>query len=403
MDVFVARQPIFNREKDIFAYELLFRNGESNSFPDIDGDTATTSLLSSSFFTVGIDEITGGRLAFINFTESLLKQGTPQLFPSDKLVVEILENVVPSIEMVEVCTNLKEKGYQLALDDFVFSGGHKELLEVCDIVKVDFRLTAPEDVEKLVFDLRPHNCKLLAEKIETYDDFNRAVSLGFDYFQGYFFSKPEILKNKDLSSSELTIMQLIAQINSETFDISALESIVVQDVSVSYKLINYLNSPHFGRLQPVSSLKQAISFLGEKDFRLFATLIAASKLSDEKPTELIRLSIIRARFLELAAAELGEDSSEFFLLGLFSLIDAILDKKMEEILAKLVLSEKIQAALLQKEGRLYPFLRLIESYERGNWLAFKFVRRKVPLEDWKIVELYIESVKWAESFGVLRN
>ncbi len=403
MDVFVARQPIFNRQKAIFAYELLFRNGETNSFPEIDGDTATTSLLSSSFFTVGIDEITGSKLAFINFTASLLKQGTPQLFPSDKLVVEILEDVVPSREIVEVCKRLKEKGYRLALDDFAYAENYNELLGICDIIKVDFRLTPPEKIERLLIDLQGYDCKLLAEKVETYDDFHRAEALGFDYFQGYFFSKPEILKNKDLSSSQLTIMQLISQINSDFFDISALESIMVQDVSVSYKLINYLNSPHFGRLQPVSSLRQAISFLGEKDFRLFATLIAASKLTDEKPTELIRLSIIRARFLELAAGQLGENSSELFLLGLFSLIDAILDKKMEEILAKLPLSEKIQLALDKKEGALYPFLRFIESYETGNWLAFQFVRRKVPLEDRKIIELYIESVRWAESFGDLQN
>lgn len=403
MDVFVARQPIFNREKAIFAYELLFRNGDSNSFPDVDGDTATTSLLSSSFFTVGIDEITDNKRAFINFTDTLLKDGTPQLFSKDKIVVEILEDVVPTREILEACRKLKENGYQLALDDFVYSSDYKELLRICDIIKVDFRSMSPEGVEKLMVHMQGYSCKLLAEKIETYDDFNRAERLGFDYFQGYFFSKPEILKNKDLSSSQLTIMQLITQLNSKDFDRAALESILVQDVSVSYKLINYLNSPHFGRLQPVSSLREAISFLGDKDFRRFATLIATSKLSNDKPNELIRHSIIRARFLELTALELEENSSELFLLGLFSLVDAILDKKVKDILAKLPVSEKIHMALLEKKGPLYPFLRFIESYETGNWRAFEFVRRTIALEDSRIVELYIESVKWADSYRDLRN
>ncbi|MBM9602859.1 EAL and HDOD domain-containing protein [Desulfopila inferna] len=399
MDVFVARQPIFDREKILFGYELLFREGNSNVFPDIDGDTATTSLLSSSFFTVGIDRIAVGKPAFINFTEDLIKEGTPHLFPQDKLVVEILESVSPDPKTIQACRELKEQGYMLALDDFVYSGSFDELLELVDIVKIDFRLTSRETIETMITSLLSRGCKILAEKIETYEEFNAAASLGFQYFQGYFFSRPEILKNKELSASQLIMLQLLAQLNSAEFDISTLEELVIQDVSISYKLLNYLNSAHFSRLQPISSIKQAISFLGEKSFKLFVSLIVTSKLAENKPLELIRLSIVRARFLELVGIETGRDSSEMFLLGLFSLIDAMLDKNMEEIFSKLPLSWNIQSALLHRQGELFFFLRLLESYETGNWVAFKYAHKKAAIDSGKVVEFYLESLRWAESFN----
>jgi EAL and modified HD-GYP domain-containing signal transduction protein len=401
MDVYVARQPIFDREKQLVGYELLFRSGDTNAFPDIDGDTATTSLLSSSFFTVGIDKIAAGKPAFINFTKDLITRGTPQLFPQDKLVVEILENVFPDKEIIQACRDLKEQGYTLALDDFVYSKCFDELLMLVDIIKIDFRLTPIEGIGEMIDALQKFDCKWIAEKIETYEEFDQAFSLGFHYFQGYFFSKPELLKNKDLSASQLTMMQLLAQLNSEHFDVVLLEQLVIQDVSISYKLIRYLNSSHFSRLQPISSVRQAISFLGEKDFKLFVTLIVTSKLADDKPMELVRLSVIRARFLELIGRDLGRDSSEMFLLGLFSLIDAMLDKKMEEIFTKLPLSKNIQAALLHRDGELFFYLRVLESYETGNWLAFKYASKKVAIKSEKVVQYYIESIKWSEAFSRL--
>ncbi len=403
MDVFVARQPIFDREKNLYAYELLFRTGITNCFPDIDGDTATTSLLSSSFFTVGIDKIASGKIAFINFTGELIRRGTPHLFPHEKLMVEILEDVEPDLEIINACKSLKEGGYELALDDFVYSKKYHELLEICDIIKIDFHGCPVEQVKEMVASLEIYKCRLLAEKIETYEEYDTAISLGFDFFQGYFFSRPEILQNKDLSASQLTMMQLIAQVNNEEFDVNSLEKIVTQDVSISYKLINYLNSSSFSRSQPLSSIKEAISFLGEDGFKLFVSLIATSKLAQNKPGELIRYSIIRAKFLELIGKEIKINSSELFLLGLFSLIDAMLDKSMEDILSKLPLSTNIISALQHRNGDLFVYLRLLETYESGNWVAFKYALKKTGIESEKLVKFYIESLNWAESFGKLDN
>ncbi|MEE4240845.1 MAG: EAL domain-containing protein [Desulfopila sp.] len=399
MDVFVARQPIFDRNKKIFAYELLFRAGMSNGFPDIDGNTATSSLLSSSFFTVGIEKIAAGKKAFINFTEQLILKEAPHLFSKKKLVVEILEDVEPSEAIVAACKELKEQGYQLALDDFVYSKRFDSLIALSDIIKIDFRLTPAEEIKKMVPVLQQFNCKLLAEKVETHEEFKDALSLGFDYFQGYFFAKPEVLKNRDLSTSKLTMLRLISQMNSKEFDVAGLEELVVQDVSISYKLLNYLNSAKFSRLQPLSSVRQAISFLGERGFRQFTSLVATSRLADDKPNELLRISIIRARFLERIGLELKANDSELFLLGLFSCIDAMLDRSLEEIFTQLPLSENITAPLVERKGELFIFLRLIETYESGNWVAYKYAQKKVGLEDEKIVGFYLEAISWADSFS----
>jgi c-di-GMP-related signal transduction protein len=399
MDVFVARQPIFSRNKRLFAYELLFRSGMSNGFPNIDGSLATSSLLSTSFFTVGIERIAGKRKSFINFTEKLLLNGTPSLFPHNKIVVEILETVQPTEEIIEACKRLRSKGYDLVLDDFVYAMQFRPLIELSKIIKVDFRSTPADEIQKMVKQLSTYSCKLLAEKIETYEEFQEALAMGFVYFQGYFFAKPEVLKNKEIPPSKLAILQLIADVNTAEFNVAALERLINQDVSISFKLLTYLNSAYFNRLQPISSIRQAIAFLGESGFKLFVTLIAAGKLADNKPDELIRASIIRARFLEHIGQELNMASSEFFMLGLFSLLDAMLDNSMEYLVSKLPLTDDVNDALVGRKGRLFPYLQLAETYESGNWPDFEKAQEQSGITGEKIIQFYIDALGWADSFS----
>ncbi len=401
MDVFIARQPIFTRQKKIFAYELLFRNSMVNAFPDVDGETATSSLLSSTFLTIGIDNISGGHRVFINFTEDLLLRGIPTLLPKDKILVEVLENVTPSRAVIDACLALKRKGYELALDDFVYANNLVPLIEIAKIIKIDFRLTPLEEIEKLVKALSVYPCKLLAEKVETHEEFQQALFLGFSYFQGYFFSKPEILKNKDISSSQLTIMQLICEVNRVEFDITTLDRIINQDVSISYKLLNYLNSAFFSRLQPLSSIRQAITYLGERGTRLFVSLIATSRLAAHKPDELMKTSIIRARFLEHLGVELKKTSGEFFMLGLFSLIDAMLDNSMEYLIGQLPLTDTVSEALVKRSGPLFPYLRLVELYEVGEWQGIEQALAALNLTEEKVVRFYLDAVQMADSYSSL--
>jgi EAL and modified HD-GYP domain-containing signal transduction protein len=395
MDVFVARQPIFNRHRRIFAYELLFRDGNSNAFPGVDGDEATSSLLSSSFFTVGIEQIASGHRAFINFTEEMLLRGVPSMFPARSVVVEILEDVEPTEELIAACSTLVSKGYMLALDDFVYSRDRIPLLELAKIIKIDFTQSSNEQILELVAISQKYHCKLLAEKIETYEEYYRASRMGFVYFQGYFFAKPEVLKNKEISSSQLIYMRLIMEVNRAEFEIKKLESLIKQDVAISYKLIKYLNSAYYSRLQPLSSIRQAIAFLGELGIKMFVSLIATSKLSENKPDELIRTSCIRARFLELLGKELHQDQGIFFMLGLFSLLDAILDTPMESLLKQLPVSEGIKEALVYKTGSLFPYLQLIQLYESGQWSELDQIMTHLDLENTNIMDFYLDAVCWS--------
>lgn len=396
MDAFVARQPIFHGSKKLFAYELLFRTGMSNAFPGIDGGVATSSLLSSSFFTVGIERISGGKLVFINFTEELLRRGVPTLFPKTEIVVEVLEDVQPTEEVIAACRDLQQKGYLLALDDFVFRDNLQPLIDMARIIKIDFRLTPLEEIAEMLKRIKGGRCRFLAEKIETHEEFVEAKALGFHYFQGYFFAKPEILKNREVSPSQLTVARLICEVNRRDMEFRQLEELINQDVAISFKLINYLNSAYFARKQPVSSIRQAVAYLGERGIRMFVSLIVASRLVEQKPDELLRLSAIRGKFLEQVAITLGINEGELFMLGLFSLLDAMLDNPMEVLVGRLPLSVEVREALVQRSGSLAPFLLLVEAYEQCHWSDVDLRLQQLQLDPEKIQTFYLDAVRLAD-------
>ncbi len=245
MEVYLARQPIFHRNKDIFGYELLFRDGLFNAFPQIDGDTASSNVLSNSFFCMGIDQITGGKKAFINFTQELLLQKMPLLFPRDHLVVEILENVQSNRSLILACREIASAGYQLALDDFIYDPGLEPLIAMAGIIKIDIRLTPGDQAKEILNKLSAYPVKFLAEKVETYEEFEKYLEMGFDYFQGYFFSKPQVLKARDISPSKISLLQIMTEINRDEMQFSAVEKLISRDVSVSFKLLRYINSPYY--------------------------------------------------------------------------------------------------------------------------------------------------------------
>jgi c-di-GMP-related signal transduction protein len=401
MEVYVARQPIFNKNKKLFGYELLFRDGLSNAFPDIDGDTATSKLLSNSFFSIGMNQLTSGKTAFINFTQSLLLNKIPMMFPSEKMMVEILEDVDPNEQVISACTDIAEAGYSLALDDFVFKNELQPLIELADIIKIDFMLTPIDEIQKMVDRFKGNNIKLLAEKIETYEEFEKALSMGFMYFQGYFFSKPEIISGKEIAPSKITLLQIVGEANKKDCSFDKLEKLINRDVSISYKLLLYINSAFFKRACEISTIKHAIVLLGEMEIKRFISMVATAELASDKPDELVRTSIIRARFCELMGmhSQNGADISELFLMGLFSLIDAMLDNNMEDIMQTLPLSKNIKQALLEEKGDLADYLKLVSSYESANWETFSSIISKININEKKIPEFYQEAVNWADSYS----
>jgi EAL and modified HD-GYP domain-containing signal transduction protein len=400
MDVYTARQPIFDRKKDIFAYELLFRGGTPNFFPNIDGDCATSRVLSSTFFTTGIEKITGRKKALVNFTRDLLLNDVPLMFPPEKTIIEILEDVEPEEDVLEICRNLSRQGYSLALDDFVYHPKLDPLIELVDIIKVDFRLTGNKDVREYVKLFVPRGKKLLAEKVETYDEFQMACDMGFFYFQGYFFSKPQVLVEKDIPSLKMNLLQIMAESNKDEFSIQEIKKLITRDVGISFKLLRYMNSPYFRRLCEISSIHHAIVLLGELGVRRFLSVIMMSELIQDKPDELLRSSIITARMCEqlgLLNKRIRPNPAMLFTLGLFSLIDAILDDTMENILGKLPLSHTIKSALLGETSDLSEYLLLTESYEMGQWDAALNRASVLGIDSQNLPAIYQDAITWADA------
>jgi EAL and modified HD-GYP domain-containing signal transduction protein len=374
-----------------------------NVFSGVDGDIATSGVLSNSFLNIGIDRLVGNSVAFINFTKKLLVEGFPEFFPNESMVVEILEDVEPDNEVINACKELSKKGYTIALDDFFYRKGMEPLIAVADIIKCDFRAMSPDKMTRLVEKLRKYNKKLLAEKVETNEEFEAALNMGFEYFQGYFFSKPEIIGGKDISPAQINMLEIMSEVNQRHFKFSKVEEIITRDVSISYKLLRYINSAYYRRMNEISSIKQAIVLLGEKGIRSFLSLIAMTNLSQDKPDELIRSSVIRAKFGELIAKSIVSrpDSSELFTLGLFSSIDALLDDTMENIMAKLPLAEAIKIALINGEGNLKHYLDIVKCYERGDWEGFSQLTKKVQIKGEKFPEHFLEAISWADALTSL--
>lgn len=403
MDVFVARQPIFDKDKKIYGYELLFREGMSNFFTGTDGNTATSKVLSNSFLSIGIEELTGNHLAFINFTKDLLLQHMPRLFPKERLVIEVLEDINPEEDIIKACKDLSQKGYKIALDDFLYRPEMKDLISLADIIKFDFRATKTNEIERITDKISGHKLQLLAEKVETYQEFDAAKKMGFEYFQGYFFSKPEVLKGKDFSSVRMNMLEIMTEIIKPDLQFKKMEAMISRDVSISYKLMRYMNSAYFRRAGKISSIKEAIVLLGEKGIKNFCSLIAMTKLAENKPDELIRSSIFRAKFCELAGlvCRYSMDSSELFTLGLFSSIDAILDDQMERLMAKLPLSDELKRALINKDGLINNYLQLAICYEKGDWEGVSGLANEIGIDEHELPKIFMDSMNWADAITSL--
>jgi EAL and modified HD-GYP domain-containing signal transduction protein len=401
MNAHVARQPIFDRRKKISGYELLFRDQTAKYDPGVDGDVATSTVLSNSYFSIGMDALVGGKKSFINFTESLLVQKYPLLLPNDSTVIEILENVNPTAELVAACNEMAQKGYSFALDDFTYEPELQPLIDLAQIIKFDFRLSSMEDIQSYLKQIQHQdNITLLAEKVETYDEFRQAIEMGFDLFQGFFFCKPELVTGKEIPGSQLALLQILAEVNNPSFDTEKLENLITPDVSLSYKLLRYINSAFFAKAQRISSIQQALVYMGEAEIRRFVSLIAMSNMAKGKPGELMRMACIRGKFCELIG-DIAKDSvkpSELFTLGMFSLIDAILDQPMHKVMKELPLEATIDSALVQRKGPLAGYLFLTETYEKAQWEQTHKICQVLNVAEEKLPDLYRQACEWSNTF-----
>lgn len=401
MQAFVARQPIFDRGLRVYGYELLFRSSLENVFSNPDGDHASSKTIADSFFLLGFENITQGKKAFVNVTREVLLRDYVSLLPKELTVVELLESVEPDAEVIAACRLLKAKGYLLALDDFVYEERYAPLLALVDIIKVDVLATNLEEQQSLIDQLACPGLSFLAEKVETREVFQQAMEMGYAYFQGYFFSRPEIVTGRDVPGFKLYYLQILQEIHQPELNFKQLEKIIKRDMSLSYKLLRYINSAYFGRRNQVTSIKQALALLGEKEVKKWASLVVLVSMAQDKPEELVTQAIVRAKLCESLAASVGlaHRVEDLFIMGMFSLIDAILDRELAEVLEELPIASDIKVALLDGNNSLHKVYQYVLAYENADWKKLSAQASGLGTDESLLPQLYIDAIQWVnESF-----
>jgi EAL and modified HD-GYP domain-containing signal transduction protein len=394
---FMARQPILEPDGNVFGYELLSRSGWENRFIG-DSDAATLRMISDGALH-GIESLTRGRRAFVNCTRQSLVEGLASLLPRHT-VLEILETVSPDAEVIQSCKELKEFGYQIALDDFQLAPSMEPLLDIADFVKVDFRLSGPEERSRILRRLRSCQATPIAEKIETAEEYRIAQAEGFRLFQGYFFCHPLVFRVKRPANAGRNTFRLIAALSYKEVDFTRLAELVKTEVSICYRLLRLVNSVAFGLSQPVRSLQTALMLVGEKQFRNLVLNAIAVETLNGSPDELLIRVLQRARFLEQLSPYTGEDAQEQYLFGLLSLMGDMLGATLQEVIEALPLREEFKAAIYGTPNRVSMGLRLMESYESGDWITMQELSQELKISGIKLTHLYKESLHWAEQVAL---
>lgn len=398
--IFVARQPIFDQNNNIWAYELLFRKSQDAETAQVmDQDAATAQVIVEGFSMATFDEDTETKY-FINFPENLILKGSPLALPAASCVIEILETVTPTPKIIEACKSLKEAGYTLALDDFVDQTDMDDLLSLADIVKVDVAALDTPQLIKLTQRLQRWSCALLAEKVEQPGTYRLLKTLGYTYFQGYLFSRPKLIEGRTISAEGVSKVRLLKELSKGNFDVNQLSKIISNDISLSYRLIKYINSVYHGLLHEITSIQQAIILLGYLPLQHWLLMVILSDLAITPATrEISFLSVKRAKFLELLAKE--SDFSQIkqdtlFMLGLFSKLDALMGMPMAELLPSMPLDPKIKEALSENsKNELTMWIHMAESIDNGNWAVASQQLTTLGVSLEKAAMLHARALKWA--------
>jgi c-di-GMP-related signal transduction protein len=397
MRSFVARQAIFERSLDVYGYELLFRAGPEAFFSHDDQDEASSRVIEESLMVFGLETLASGRRIFVNATRRVMTEELYRVLPPERSVIELLETVEPDAEVVAACRALKDTGYLLALDDFVYTPAYEPLLDLADIVKIDFRATSVEERRGLADRLRRRGRKLLAEKLETPAEFNEAVREGFDYLQGHFFCRPKLITAKDIPAFKLHSLAVLHEMHKPDLDFDALAATIEREVSLTVKLLRYLNSAAFGWRAPVETVRQALFILGEVPFRRWATVVLLAGLGSDQPAELSVTSLMRARFASRLAEDLrlASPGCDLFLAGLLSLLDAFTGLPLAEALRPLGLSEEMERALLGEETPAAQVITLVVAYERAQWGRVGALATALGANESRLPLHYGEAVTWS--------
>jgi len=392
---FIARQPIFTTGNDVFGYEVLFRAGPENYFTGNSADVSASQMDNLLLF--GIDKVTSSRLAFLNCPRDFLLHDYLTFLPPDRVVGEILETVSPDTETLEACRRLKRLGYRFALDDFVDSPEMAPFVEIADYIKIDFLATTPLEQERLARELRHRDVQLIAEKVETHEDVQRGMAMGYMYFQGYYFCRPQMAERRDIPAYKMNYLRILQIANQPEFDGGKMAEAIRQEASLAYRLLRYLNSPAFTLRANVDSIPHALTLLGERDTRKWISLVAVAAMGGDKPHELVLLPLTRARFCELLAeaGNLQSRADDLFLMGLLSAMDAIMDLPMSAVLADLPVQQEIKDALLSQVGRFRSILEIAKNYEQGDWKQLSASAKLAHIQEEALPDLFVQALDWA--------
>lgn len=391
-DVFVGRQPIFDRQLNVIAYELLYRSSEVNQAGAIEPYQATARVILNTVVEIGLDTLVGSKRAFINVTRGFLLSGHVAMFPADRIGVEVEQGMAVDAEVLEVLRVLSSLGYTIALDGLIYHDSLRPLVTLADTVKLDVCAMDRPTLEKQVAFLRQFEIALLAKKVATQEVLRYCMDLGFDYVQGYFLCQPEVVQGKQMPTSRLSLLRVLAELQHPEVDFEKVEAVISQDVSLSYRMLRMVNSAYYATQREIDTIGRALRFLGTNTITGLTSLLLLANI-DDKPHELLRTAMVRAKMCEQLSN--APDKDTFFLVGLLSVLDALMGCPMHELLQALPLTEDVTRALLSHEGVLGATLRCILAYERGNWHeAMSF-----GLDRESMVDAYLTAIAWADEMS----
>ena len=392
--LYVARQPILSSNEQVYGYELLFRDGVEDYFRHTDADVASRSTLDTSIL-MGLDVLCDGRHAFINCTRETLLKDYVTLLPPAQVVVEILETV-PADDLVKAaCARLKGAGYSIALDDFGPDDPRAELVQYADVIKVDLKATSTAEQSALVKLYGKAGCRMLAEKVETREEFGICKKAGFSYFQGYFFRRPELLHAREIPKNQVNYLRLLQAISRDEIEVKEIEEIIKGEASLCYRLLRYLNSAAFAFSSEIHSVRHGLAILGEREVRRWVRLVAALGAGQNKPSDLVLSALVRARYCELLAPKVPHGESDLFLVGLFSLMDSILELPMGIVLEGISLDHETRAVLLGQPSKLDSLYQLMIAQEAANWSSVSGLCAQLKLPESQVTECHWQAMQWA--------
>lgn len=397
MGQYLARQPILDRKLNVIAYELLYRDNEGRGIIQ-DGNQATTQVISQSLLGSDINKIVADKKVYINFTEQIIIDELPLILDRDRLVIEVLEDVKPTQQVLDALKKIKEMGYTIALDDVSYPLPDQQLLQMADVVKVDFMNIDQVKRQEISSHLKNYPVRLLAEKIETMNEFRDAVKMGYELFQGYFFARPDLVTVREVKPLKVNYIRLLAELNKEEPSYDAMQSIVESDVSLSFKLLKLINSAAFYRTKKIETIKQALTMLGLQALRKWMAIAVVRDHCEDKPDELFKISLIRGKMIEVLCNKKHAKKSceEGFLIGLLSLIDVMTDRDMAQVIRELPLSDDVIAGLTTRQSIGGQYLDLIEHYEESRMEELAECAKQMDVDIQELPFIYYDALEWTE-------